>query len=123
MIKTKLEDIKSIHSELASQLNVILALLKDTTIDLDERWSVYTDLVTADILTRDELYGDGQIDTLGDFTLYDDFYVERYETKKFIDMLEVIDEKLDDELITQENFVLWKEKILSNGYASFKYDW
>jgi hypothetical protein len=107
----------------------ILEQLKDPSIPLDERWKAYTDLVKAGVLDNNEIYGDGFVDTLGEnLTLYDDFYVERHETRDFIDMYDHIMESDGDyqkELVAarETNLAAWQEEVLASGYSSFTYDW
>lgn len=127
MIKARLEIVKAIKGDLDNALDMLIDELKNKDLDLDERWAAYVDLVNDSVITKTELYGDGYIDTLGDFTLYDDFYVERHETETFINILERLQEKMDDEdddeLTTPEKIIEWKEKVLASGYASFEHDW
>jgi len=126
MIKARLEVIKAIKSDLDNALDMLIDELKNTNLDLDERWSAYVDLVNDNVLTNTELYGDGHIDILGDFTLYDHFYVERRETVTFVTILERLEERIEDgeeNVTTPENIIEWKEKVLSFCFASFTYDW
>ena len=127
MIKARLEIVKAIKGDLDNALDMLIDELKNKDLDLDERWAAYVDLVNDSVITKTELYGDGYIDTLGDFTLYDDFYVERHETETFINILERLQDKMadedDDELTTPEKIIEWKEKVLASGYASFEHDW
>jgi hypothetical protein len=125
MIKTRLDVIKSIKSNLDNSLDMLIDELKNTDLDLDERWSAYVDLVNGGILTGTQLYGDGHIDILGDFTLYYHFYVERRETVTFVSILERLEEMIEDgeDVTTPENIIEWKEKVLSFCFASFTYDW
>ena len=61
----------------------------DTSINIDERWKVFEQIVNKGIYKNTQLYGDGFIDILSEnreSTLYDDFYVEKYQTQSFIDM-------------------------------------
>jgi hypothetical protein len=112
-------------------LESLLITFKDKNIDLDTRWEAYTILVKGNVLTAKESYGDGFIDTLDvgrELTAYDDFYIERHETVKFLDMYERFGEweagaygnKVPP---TPESVIAWKEKVLASGYASFRYDW
>jgi hypothetical protein len=126
MIKARLEAIKIIKGDLDNSLDMLIDDLKNTELDLDERWSAYVDLVNGGILTGTQLYGDGHIDILGDFTLYDHFYVERRETVTFVSILERLEEMIEDDdedVTTPENIIEWKEKVLSFCFASFQYDW
>lgn len=100
----------------------VLASLKDTSIPLQERWDAYTQLCQHNILVKDRGYGDGFISILDlNGTLYDDFYMERGNTKDFVDMYEQILES--DEEYTEENIEKWQEAVLASGYSSFTYDW
>jgi Fe-S-cluster formation regulator IscX/YfhJ len=106
----------------------VLESLKDKNIDLDTRWQAYTKLVEGDVLTDNETYGDGYIDTLGpDMTQYDDFNNDRGQTVLFIDMYQRIveAEQHEDENLyaARENLAEWQERVLEKGNASFTYDW
>ena len=80
-------------------------------------------LVEDNILTSNEIYGDGYIETLGtSYTLYDDFYIEKHETSTFIDILDRIKES-DTLSPSEESIIKWKEEVLASGFASFTYDW
>jgi len=126
MIKARLEVIKAIKGDLDNALDMLIDELKNTDLDLDERWSAYVDLVNDNVLTNTELYGDGYIDILGDFTLYDHFHIERRETVTFVSILEHLEEMIEDDeedVTTPEKIIEWKEKVLASGFASFEFDW
>lgn len=53
--------------------------------------------------------------------MYDDFYCDRHETKSFLDMYDHIQENLDD--FAGADIDGWREKVLSEGYGAFVYDW
>lgn len=112
-------------------LESMLLAFKNKEIPLDTRWEAYTILVKGEVLTDGDGYGDGFIDTLKDpdgseYTLYDDFYMERHETKTYPNMLEsfmewnTFDEKKKP---TPESVIEWKEMVLASGNANFTNDW
>jgi hypothetical protein len=108
-----------------------LEKLKDTTIPLDLRWTLYVDAVGQNIIVRDEMYGDGYGSILigPNCSLYDQFYLERGQSMTFPEMIERVNESReyeDDDIfdtVTDESIIAWKEKVLSMGYASFTNDW
>lgn len=125
-INSSLKEIIDLMIESKKNTDTILAgaidALKNTDIPLTERWAAYTELVEKNIYNKNQLYGDGFIDDLGEgLTLYDEFYVERRETVKYVDMYERIME--DEDNYEQENISAWQEKVLQSGYTSFTYDW
>lgn len=108
----------------------LLADLKDITLPLSERWEAYILLVEKGVLTADEMYGNGNIHVMGDnFTLYDDFQMERHETKTFVEIYQHVMEaegEYEENLVefrSSDRFAEWQEAVLKAGYASFTYDW
>jgi hypothetical protein len=106
----------------------ILVQLKDTSLPLDERWDAYRALCDNNILVKNEGYGDGFLDTLGEeLTMYDHFNVDKYQTMEFVDMYDKVmeaDDKWHKDLVAvQPNIPAWQEKVLASGYSSFTYDW
>jgi len=95
-------------------LESMLLAFKDKHIPLETRWEAYAILVNGNILVEDNGYGDGFIDTLkydndpdGEYTLYDDFYMERHETKTFPDMLDQINDFEEDDAVSPESLIEW----------------
>ena len=100
--------------------------LKDMSVDINARWAAFEHISKLNLLPI-ETYGDGLISELeGASTLYDDFYVERHETKKYVDMFESIQE---DEIevgvpkYSTEAVDKWREAVLASGDMGFTYDW
>lgn len=115
----------------AAYLAETVPKLTDKSIPLDERWEMYKKLVEEGCLPEDG-YSDGFITTLtyvdgGEPTLYDDFHMDRNESKTFPRMYEII---LEDEIdadeggkYTPESITEWREEVLASGYGSFENDW
>lgn len=113
-------------ASLDANLKLVLESLKDTYVPLDGRWTVYDTLVKRGILTKIDLCGDGfldDLDTERELTLYDDFYVNRYETVRYVDMMEKMSGDYGRINVTPESLSKWKEKVLRSGTAGFRYDW
>jgi hypothetical protein len=102
-------------------------MLVDITIPLDTRWDAYTNLVEADILVKEMNYGTGYLDDIfghNSVSLYDDFYMDRGQSRTFPEIWEAVTEKDDDEIyadVVKQD--AWREKVLASGYAGFNYDW
>lgn len=93
-------------------------VLNDTTIDLNVRWDLFEQ---SHAILPTESFGDGYVETLSSkFTLYDDFYVDRYQTCDYVDMYEKVTTELE---VDQENIDKWRELVLKSGYGSFEHDW
>lgn len=116
------------------QLESMLIAFANKSIPLEERWEAYSILVKGNILVNEETYGDGFIGMLvsaanpgAEYSMYDDFYTERHESKTFLDILEDIegwDAEHDENLIpTPESLIAWKEHVLASGFSGFTYDW
>ena len=94
-------------------------MLTDKSIPLDERWELYEQMVKHHVITSDEGYGDGFIETLTPGgTLYDDYYMDRHVSMTYPDMLERA-----EDTNKAHNVEEWKEKVLAAGDASFTNDW
>lgn len=90
---------------------------------LDKRWRAFT-IISKQVKMPCKTYGDGFIDILSDNgSLYDDFYIERYQTMDYVNMYESIQEKLEEGEYNQENVDEWREAVLQSGYGSFIHDW
>ena len=81
-------------------------------------------MANADLLEQ-ERYGDGFVEYLNEgFTLYDDFYIDRYETKYYSAMWDRVEKELiPTGKVTQEKADEWREKVMEAGDGSFRYDW
>ena len=117
----KLEGAKArIEEEVAR----VKPLLTDQSIDLERRWELYEYLAKNGFLVKEDGFGTGYVNLLDCSSLYDDFYIDRYQSVSFIDMYnDRIQERLEDEELTQEQVDAWREAVLASGYSSFTYDW
>lgn len=99
----------------------VLDALKDKAIPLDDRWKAFIEMgekVKMPIAT----YGDGFVEILDkNLTMYDDFYVDRHQTVKYVNLYNQI-KNLDRE-IPEKNIAKWKEAVLQSGYGGFIHDW
>lgn len=120
-ITDKVASIQEMQAQIDARVKEVLSELKDTSVPLDERWEAFIK-ISEKVKLPIQSYGDGFVDYLGDnMTLYDDFYIERHQTVKYVDMAEQFDE-LETE-ISAENIAEWKEKVLQSGYGAFIHDW
>lgn len=110
---------------LDEQLPDIVSILQDQSLSLDERWEAYAALVQGDVLITVQSYGDGFVETLSPrYTLYDHFHCDRYEVKRYLDMIEDVEgDWFNGEAPTEDASRSWKEKVLASGHAAFKNDW
>jgi hypothetical protein len=121
-IANKLKDaIERFHKEV---------LTNKEAFTLDERWTAYEKV--AELLPIGYDYcGNAFEEVLGDISLYDEFYIERYQTAKYVNQVE----GLEDDLASAEEDVAYeprytrelvdaiKEAILASGMQGFIYDW
>lgn len=127
-LQEKVAQMVEARTALILDLPATLELLKDQSLPLDDRWTAYTELVNNSVIVEDGSYGDGYLSELGpNFTQYDDFNNDRYNTVKFLDMYEQIMDAEDDselgEIRSNGKLAKWQEKVLASGYATFTYDW
>lgn len=118
------------HQAVQVDVEAFKSVLKNPAIALDDRWSAFVKLVNERVITEYEQWGDGNVDLLKpksddryELTLYDDFYVERYETVSYPDFEDRIANLNDDCQVTEESFDKWREAALRSGKAGFRFDW
>lgn len=105
-------------------LNSLILILQNTQIPLEIRWEAYSKLIKNDAITTIETYGDGNLTGIPnldgrEICLFDDLYIDRYQTIDYPRLAERLSDK-----ISPENLAIWKERILENPlYAGFTYDW
>lgn len=104
-------------------------LLKSKELTLEYKWDIF--LKVASLLPI-KSYGD--VHDYGvptkHLSMYDDFYIDRYKTVEFVDLIERIQENQEDAK-TIPKYKKWleidlnlvKEKILESGLQGFIYDW
>lgn len=114
-------NIAKLSSAIREEVQYVLPILKDRSLPLDERWSVFLDV--AEFLPNDR-YGDGHIDTLDSSrNMYDYFYMDRHQTESYKDFWEHLQERVDEDVDLGWDLREWREKVLAAGYGSFTYDW
>lgn len=120
-ITQKIEGIIVLQQMVDKNVKEVLTSLKDKSIPLDDRWKAFIEMGEK-VKMPIETYGDGFVEILHkNLTMYDDFYIERHQTVKYVDLYEQIEE-LDTE-IPEENIAKWKEAVLQSGYGGFIHDW
>lgn len=123
-MKEHLEELLSSYITLSNNTDslghsILRHLKKDKTMSLDERWKIYEKLVDQNCNLDVDIWivSLKSIDE-DKYTLYDNFYKDRYATVYFTDMLEtIIDEKYDVDINE------FKEEVLSLELTGFIYDW
>lgn len=117
----EIEQLKAAAAAAIKKAEEISKTLSDpATGTLDERWEKFR--VIAPHMPCNA-YGDGDIALLGrNVSLYDDFYIERYETTDYEDMWTLVKERIGDKW-TQEQADVWREATLVSGYGSFTNSW
>lgn len=117
----KIDHIIAKKSELDDLLNEAVRAFQNKDEPLDHRWDAYTQLVGLGCLNRKTWSADGLTRVIDDnLSLYDDFYIERHETKSFIEMDKIINEEHD---FDQEKVDAWREAVLETECSHFTYDW
>lgn len=103
----------------------IQEFLKDTKIELNERWDVY--LKVQKLLPVGYFSGLRNVGISDNrFSMYDDFYKDRYSTVKYEHIVDIIlDETKTPKSDKWSNLDLnlIKASILSLGLQGFVYDW
>jgi hypothetical protein len=131
------KSVDNLLSMLDMELLVITELMKDTSFPLEDRWEVY--LKVEKLLPISTYYADS-ISILTE-NLYDDLYLERYQTvtnsrinEQLLDnadYAEPLGEDADQWTVHQhEKYSTmlakrdeWREAVLAEGYGGFTNDW
>jgi hypothetical protein len=116
------------------------AFIKDKKFPLDERWDLFKFACENNLFVKIESsYSHIRIlESNHNSNWYDTFYIERYTTVEFTNIVEEVSETLEEILEypdysedsrdyypirTREELVELKEEILATGYSGFVYDW
>lgn len=114
--------------------------IKDKSIPLEERWDNFKFAVENKIFVNINgwVIHLKTLESSRNFSWYDDFGVEKYETVKFERVVERVSDNLEEILedpdysedfrdnypiITREELNQLKEEILATGYSGFVMDW
>lgn len=124
--------LKTVKENLDSEVSRILKILYDSkNYSIDDRWSMYTNLVTSGLITGFEKYGDGGIDNLeykdtddpeeaNEYPSLDDFGYDRYRSISYLSMY---DDIIGIERFTEESIDEWRDAVIRSGDKGFVYDW
>jgi hypothetical protein len=127
-LSMNIESILSAHHVLQTMLPATLTQLQDQSLPLDQRWDAYTQLVEKNILVNEANFGDGLLSQVFDankVSLYDDFNMERYETRTMPEIWEKITDE-DGDMDAYADPVKrdqWRELVLASGLSGFEHDW
>lgn len=97
---------------------------EDTESPLSLRWSRF--LMLCPFLPTRNCYSYALDAFVGNFNLYDDLYLERYEDISWSDFEARVHEMMDFDQprwATQENWDKVREAAIKEGYGGFKNDW
>ena len=124
MDKNVINKMIDIFAEQRSKLQEYIKLyIKDTSYALDDRWSVYVAACQSNILDYHQWITN--LPAFNDVSWYEDFYKERHQTVKWIDVIESIEDSDENVArnIYKQNIDEIKEQILASGEAGFENDW
>ena len=109
-----------------------LTFIKNTDIDLNLRWAVFKEM-PEDFLKRESYQVTFKIEKKlpqKEIFWYDDFYIERYQTVKMIDLIDDLEKRLIEpdlynaaQIWPKELIDAFKEEILQKELESFLMDW
>ncbi len=114
-----IERLEQFQNVIDGEKRIFEGYIKNKEYPLEDRWEIF--IKAPDSLKE---YQSWVIDLKGltnnrTFSWYDDFYVERYQTKDLdADFIERVEEKFPEVDINSI-----KEQILENNLGSFRYDW
>jgi len=129
MLSLALDKILIAHATIQNDMQPLLDSLKDRSIPLDERWAAFTALVENNILVNEKNYCDGFLaDIFGSnkVSLYDDFHMDRNESRTFVEIWESMNDEFFEGGETYADPMLrdaWREKVMASGFSGFEYDW
>lgn len=113
-------------------LSTLLADLTSDKYSLEDRWAAFVVLVKNNVFVNESnYYGDSEIDGLksvsgSEYTLFDDFYCDRYVSMTFVELYDMLQDKIkwnDKMAPTPESLRNWQERVLQNGYSAVCNDW
>lgn len=124
-----MEKMKAMRSQ-EDKNKEIIEVISNTEIPLEDRWNIYKKSIETNyFINRGNWYFIPQtLIELEDFSLYDDAYVDRYETydyKVFFDE-EFLHKAENNELTDLSDIEKYNDirsEILANGHSSWKNDW
>lgn len=116
------------------------AFIKDKKFPLDERWDLFKFACENNLFVNvdSSVIHLKTLERNSNFSWYDDFNVEKYETVEFVYIVGRISDNLEEILedpdysedfrdiypiITREELIELKEEILATGYSGFVFDW
>jgi len=116
------------------------SFIKDQSISLEERWDLFKFACENSLFVNVECWilHLKTLESNPNFSWYDDFYIEKYKTVEFPNIIEVVEEQLaeileenDEEVNYEELYIITtyeklnelKEEILATGYSGFVMDW
>jgi hypothetical protein len=115
------------------------AFIRDQSISLEERWDFFKFACENNLFVNVDcwLYNSKLLERNNNFTWYDYFYIEKYQTVYFPQVIQDLSDKLESALDpendyddiedcllkSQEEIDELKEEILATGYSGFVYDW
>jgi hypothetical protein len=115
------------------------AFIKDQSISLEERWDLFKFACENNLFVNVDcwLYHSKLLERTNNFTWYDYFYIEKYQTVYFPQVIQDLSDKLESALDpendyddiedcllkSQEEIDELKEEFLATGYSGFVYDW
>lgn len=129
---------KEVDSRIDNFKKELEEFYKDTRVDLDDRWETFVRLKNyPKLYNYDSCYYNFEclpLELARNFSWYDDFYSDRYETVNMIDkVISMINEVTLDPpgkenakdvmQFLRRNIHLVKEEILSKNLLSFQNDW
>ena len=122
---SRMAELDAKKAEISKQAAEELKLLQQSTdMDLDVRWGMFLQL--CPYLPTKSYYSHALDAFGGNFSLYDDLYVERYETiswPNFTDRVEEMRGIDSPSWATQENWDKVREAAIAEGYGGFANDW
>ena len=125
-VKEHIQDLKELNETFSNIADSLKEIIVNPAYTLEQRWTVFLE---GQWLLEDHYYTPRSMDILSD-AMYDDFYMERRETKSFSDIDDQITESYDPEDEDSENYNRmygkrdeWREAVLKEGYKGFTYDW
>jgi len=112
--------------------------IKKQSVPLAKRWELFEFAVEKKLFVNINSYAHSKIlESNPNFSWYDDFNIERRETNTFVNIIDMLEDKLADALDpaytwttldkclckTVEEINALKEEFLASGYSGFTYDW
>lgn len=126
MKETMLKRITYFSGQKSELVECLKRYFTDISFSLEDRWDVFSEATSSGVYDHihNWVWHSSTIEDILGLNWYDDLYTERYQTRHFIDVIEMLEDREDyGTPITKDQIDAIKEEMLKSGYTGFIFDW